>query len=122
MKFRACPEMCSALSQSQCQKRSTPEKPSPSLALIPSCECLRTQAWLLWHDQRLTGRAGDLCFALCASQPPASHRFGGGAQLSGKTLTQAMYGDAKMVFQLAGKGFLKPLSNAGEHLSKKKKG
>lgn len=79
-------------------------------------------AWLLWHDQRLTGRGGDLCSALCTSQLPASCLFGGGAKLNGKTLTEGLHGDAAMAFQLAGKGCLKSLSNACGHLSEKKSG
>lgn len=120
VKFRAWPETCGVLRQSQHQKCSTSEKASLCLALIPSCECLGTHAWLLWHDQKLTGRAGDLCSALCTSQLPASHLFGGGAKLSGKTLTQALHGNAKMAFELAGKGCLKPLSNACGHLSERR--
>lgn len=63
-----------------------------------------------------------MCSALGTPRPPASHLFGEGAKLSGKTLTQALRGDAKMAFHLAGKGCVKPLSTACGHLSEKKSG
>lgn len=66
-------------------------------------------AALAWPEAGWESRRLVLCPLHLPLASISSHLFGGGAKVSGKTLTQVLRGDAKMAFQLAGKGCLKAL-------------